>query len=587
MSTTFDAEYQRALGERGLALVSKRSAIQMKIDAERRRDELEEIVFGNANNYGIVSILSILYNQIWLMTGRATSKPLLHDFNQAKSQYQSNFALSVTPVGDGEGGLHPPMIDNPYAGQEDVDINSNWLTDHALETSPSGVMAVQPLIDAIGISASANSDARGIFDYQEDAEAQANIDRGSGILGARTENSEVYSDGGTQWRIGQNGIDAPDSFVKTNLISAFTFAKNTLTTLLLVLQQEVDLLNGANGDVLQEFRVVLPDDPDLNAFIIHIQDIIAQLQEYNDYFDQFDNPSPSSRRNEINAMLSTVSSYAGVVFSEFNSRLNSITSGMLGNASSGTREHLTFWISDIVEKPGGPYSMLLAANDMLEQAQTNLSRRNMRLNFFTSDRSLWIEIPPLQLVYDQATINLDQETINREETNIVWNLIMSANKYKVIQRPLSQLTLPLNNDLWDDSSGIWVTDKLPSTFLRNTLIIYPPTETTFFRLAAYDTLQGDSGDFDRMDDFDTNSFQSDIVSKFIPFAQKDNTEAGQSVIEVNASTELRERDFLLINGSAIAQVMATTDDQHALDTDYGEIQQVQKLYGIYYMEPAE
>lgn len=67
MATTFNAEYQKALGERGLALAGKRFAVQMGIDANKRREDLETILFGDGINYGIISIISLYYAQIyWL-----------------------------------------------------------------------------------------------------------------------------------------------------------------------------------------------------------------------------------------------------------------------------------------------------------------------------------------------------------------------------------------------------------------------------------------------------------------------------------------------------------------------------------------
>jgi hypothetical protein len=124
MAATFNEEYQKALGERGLALASKRFVVQMGIDANVLRDDLEKILFGDGVNYGIVSVLSLYYAQIYQGQGRKTSKPPLHDSVLAQSRYREDFALSVTPQGDGAGGLHPPQADNPSAGQDDVDVNS-------------------------------------------------------------------------------------------------------------------------------------------------------------------------------------------------------------------------------------------------------------------------------------------------------------------------------------------------------------------------------------------------------------------------------------------------------------------------------
>ena len=586
MATTFNAEYYKALGERGLALSNIRSAIRMKKDADIRKEDLELILFGDGVNYGVVSILSIMYTQVWYTTGKVANAPVLHDFEQAKNQYRENFALSVTPAGDGIRGLHPPQVDNPDAGQDNVDPNSIWLTDHGLETSMYGtgiIQLLENLADVVGVVASANGDGRGPYLTEEDAQVQMLVDGGYGILGLRTENSEIFLSGVDQWTIGQNGIDTPDNFTKkSSLISALKTIQDRFNSLLGVLQQEVDLLEGTNGDILKEFRVDLPDDPGLNDFINQVNEFIVKVQDYIDYFNQFDDPSPVINRADINSKLSEVLVYSQTIATAMNNRTNSIVSGMLGNASEGTRKHLVFWITEVVTKPDGPYAMLLAASDLLTMAQTNLSNRNSRLNFFTSNHDEWIETPLIQSIYDQAIMNVDKETINRWESNVLWNLVMSANKYMVLYKKLSEMLLPLNNDLWDESLGIWITDILPTTFLRNILTMSPPQETVIFRLVAFDTAQGESGDLDRADTFDTKSPQSDIISNDISFVQLENTANNQNVIMVNISEGLKERDFLMINDSEIAQIMAVTDDNYALDTDYGIINKIQKLFGVYF-----
>jgi hypothetical protein len=50
----------------------------------------------------------------------------------------------------------------------------------------------------------------------------------------------------------------------------------------------------------------------------------------------------------------------------------------------------------------------------------------------------------IHAVYDRAVLELDQ-TIKQVETDIMWNLIQSANKYKVLSKPFSELPFPLLN----------------------------------------------------------------------------------------------------------------------------------------------
>jgi len=593
MATTFNEEYQKALNERGMALLGIRGAVQMADDADARRKDLETILFGDDANYGIVSVLSVMYRQVWLLTGRATSKPLLHDFSQAKDQYQTNFALSITSAGDGIGGLHPPQLDNLAAGQDDVDPDSDWLTNYSLESEPSGagvIPSFNSLLDVIGYSASNTADNRGPYLTEAEAQSQADQDSGHGILGDRTKNTEVYFmgvDPDIQWFIGQGGVDSPDNFTKkTDLLTAISDVQNKLNDLFPAFQTESDLLNGDKGFILQEFKVDLVNDPDLISLPTQVQIYIDSLQEFVDYFNQINDPSPSVNRSEINAKLLELQGYASTVISYIDDRVSAITGNMLGDTSSWLRKHLSFWVTEVVKKPDGPYAMLLASKDMLNQAIVDLYAKDIRLNFFTTDLNKWIETPTIQSIFDQAVMELDQKTVKRWETNIIWSMVMPANKYRLLMKPFSQMALPLDNTFWEEDAEelTWITDKLPTSFLRNSQIITPPAETVFFRVIAYDTGQGNSGDFNRADFLDTNSSQSDIISNLVTFIQMADTEDNKSVIEVNASEGLKERDFLMINGSQIGQIMAISDDQYVLDMDYGQIVQVQKLFGLYFKE---
>jgi hypothetical protein len=187
---------------------------------------------------------------------------------------------------------------------------------------------------------------------------------------------------------------------------------------------------------------------------------------------------------------------------------------------------------------------------------------------------------------------LDQ-TIERIETDIMWNLIQSANKYRILSKPFSEIPLPLSNSEWDESSGAWITNKLESGFLNNVRTIPPPTVTTIFRVVSFDAAEGDAGDFQRTDAFDTKSKQTDIVSEDLPFSRKPNA-AGpdgieRSVVSFNEETakQIKERDFLWLNESEIAQIIGVSDSNYMLDTDYGTIASIRKLTGLYYVAAGE
>jgi hypothetical protein len=503
MAATFNAEYQKALGERGLALASKRFAIQMGVDANKRREDLEQILFGDGINYGIVSVLSLYYAQIYRGQGKKTSKPLLHDMALAKTQYRAEFTQSVKPEGDGVGGLHPPMPDNPSAGQDDVDVNSIWLTTHGLDIDPTGTgvnQTIQTLLNVIGVAAAANGDGRGPYTSQALALAWAAQDRGLGMLGNRTGNSEVYSTGtaSLQWWIGQDGIDTPDNYsMKSSLVSALSNIVNGLNGMANLFQTTLAALQGGGAAILNEFTVDLPteDISSLTQAIALFQDFSQTVQGHINFFNHYSNPSSEADRTAINARLENVKTYVQTIVNGVNSRCNEIPA-LLGNASSGLNKHLTHWVAETVKKPDGPYAMILGAQTMRAMAETNVQKKDDALNFFEQDKNLWMEPTIIQAVYDRAVLDIDK-TIKRVETDIMWNLIQAANKYKVLAKPFGEIPHPLSNAEWDESQGAWITDKLESGFLNNMRTITPPTETTVFRIVSFDTDDGDSGDFQR------------------------------------------------------------------------------------------
>jgi hypothetical protein len=599
MAATFNGEYQKALGERGLALVSKRFAVQIGIDANAPRDDLEKILFGDGSNYGIVSVLSLYYAQIYQGQGKKTSKPLLHDSASAKAQYQADFSLSVTPAGDGEGGMHPPQTDNPTAGQDDVDANSIWLTTHGFDVDPTGTginQLIQTLLNTIGVAAQANGDGRGPYTTQALAQAQAVQDKGSGLLGFRTGNSEVYSTGTTipQWWIGRNGIDTPDNFTtKAALISGLTDLRNGINNMVNLFQTTLAILHGSGRAILDEFEVELPvgDISALVSAISQFQNFSSEIQWRIDYFNGYSDPSPLGERSAINAGLENVKAYMQTIVNGVNSRCDGIPA-LMGNDQAGANKHLTHWVAEVVKKPDGAYAMILGAQDMLAMAEANIQKKNENLNFFEQDRNFWMEPTLIQAIYDRAIMNLDQ-TINRFETNIMWNLIQAANKYKVLSKSFSEIPTPLSNAAWDESSGVWVIDKLESGFLNNTLTILPPKVTTVFRIISFDTTEGTVGDFQRTDAFNTKSKQTDIISGALPFTQRPSLPGPDSVMRSvisfgeEAGEQVNERDFLWLNESEIAQIVGVADSNYMLDTDYGTIDSLRKLTGLYYAASDE
>jgi hypothetical protein len=357
-------------------------------------------------------------------------------------------------------------------------------------------------------------------------------------------------------------------------------------------QNTLEAFQGSGRAILDEFKVELPliDMPALESAISQFQNFLSEIQGHIDYFNQYSDPSPQAERSAVNARLENVKAYVQNIISGVNGRCEGIPA-LMGNASAGLNRHLTHWAAEAVKKPGGPYAMILGAQNMLAMAEANIQKKNENLNFFEQNRDRWMEPPLIQAVYDRAVLELDQ-AVKRVETDIMWNLIQSANKYKVLSKPFAEIRLPLSNDGWDESSGAWITSKLESGFLNNVRTIPPPAVTTMFRIVSFDTDEGDAGDFQRTDAFNTKSKQTDIVSEYLPFSQKPDAKGPDGVtrsvvsFEGEAAKQVRERNFLWLNESVIAQITGVSDSDYMLDTVYGTIASIRKLTGLYYVVPA-
>jgi len=575
--------HKEALEKRGLALLLKRFAIKMRDDALAKKNELNAVLFGEGGDYGILSVAQVYYRLLWLGTGKETKTPVLNDMQNAKSQYIAQLEKSVIVEGDGENGLHPPDPDTPSAGQEKVNENSAWLTGFSLEGSPSGTGIVQCLdllLEQIGKEASNNVNGRGPYATSVLAQAQIASAKGSGILGLRTENSELQGTEGA-FTVGINGIDKPDTFSsKTdfmrsiqNLTGSIQAWKDQLANIKALLE------NG--GKILSEYKIEKPD-----ADLENIEPLREQadrfMQKLNDYaayfeaFPQTDTATNSSNRSAFNDKLNELKNYTSEVRDGINERCDAIP-GLMGDAGGGMRKHLAFWVSEAAQKPDGPYAIFQMAEAMIANGNNKLAECNKKLNFFEQDKTKWIESPSSIAAYNVFIKDLD-ETIKKVTTVISWGAVRPANKYKVLIKKQSEL-FELNNAPWDESGGVWVTEAQPETgFAKCELEIEPPKETIFIRVIAYDTSEG-NGDLDRMDNSNTRSSQSQTVGDEIPFTQKDDRD-GKSVLSIDKSFGIKENQFLILD-NGIARVSAVSEDLVQLDKDYDTVRKVQKIFGMY------
>lgn len=581
--TSYAEEYEKARTTRSNAVMSLRSVRNLKIETEARRDDLHPILFGNGTDQGILKVVALYLEQARLTAGRKTSTP---DFSgDWSTQYKKNLSLCVTGSGDGADGLYPPELKEGQPtekAQKDFNVNSKWLNSFSLEStgSPSGTGVRQfceDLIAAIGTVASSNGNMRGPYLTQELAKAQADKDKGSGYLGKRTENSEVYMQGEGVWYIGQNGIDTPDDYsFKSDLLGKINALLNGFSAYKTCLNDTVNAINN-KGAILEEFQIDLPGDISrLNDCLTKVGADTTKIESYRSYFNSISSGT-SSNRASINSKLQDLVADCNALISDYNA-LSDQSSSQLGTPDSGTRKGLVYWVQELVKKPDGPYTVLEGLPQIYEDAVKGLANADKSVKAFSEDVNTWLSVPEIQGVFNQAVLNLDK-SIKRWETHVVWKNVLPANKYKLMRKTVTSFA-DLTNDAWLTAGAETITGLNENGFLLTEKVIEPPTENTFFRVFACDE-EGDSPIL-RADTFNSYSAQSDIVSKSIPFTPLPLLE-GCSCIRLTSDTvTLNESDFVVLNNGVLAQVVAVSEQDIKLDLNYGEINSLKKLFGFYF-----
>ena len=593
--TTYSTEYEKARGVRSNAIMAIRSVRTLKEEAETRRDDLLPILFGQGTDQGIMSIIALYMEQARLTAGRKTSTPNFS--SDYATQFKSDLALCVTGSGDGDDGLYPPEIiegQPSEKAQKDFNKNSKWLNSYSLESvaaaSSKGIKQFcQDVLTVVGTSALANANHRGPYSSQADAESQAQIDRGSGYLALRTENSEVYleasgsfssSSGESSaetWYIGKNGIDTPDNYTfKADLISVLDSLLTSMNSYKTNLENTLSALAN-RGAILEEFKVELPtDESRLNSALTKIIGDIELITSYRTYFNVI-STGTSSNRAAINAKLENLKTDCNTLITYYETASSQSTLE-LGDVNSGIRKNLIYWTEELVKKPDGAYTILEGVPQLLSDAESQLSNADTRLNAFSSDVNSWLSVPSILGVFNQAVLNTDK-SIKRWETHIMWKNVLPANKYKILRKVVTSFS-GINNDAWDIQDPTVIIELNEAGFLLTEHVITPPTQHTLFRVFACD--EDGSSFIKRADSFNSYSEQSDVISNPISFSELPKQEECSCLHITEEKMPFVETDFVIINDSKLAQVQSVSENDLRLDDDYGEINSIKKLFGFYF-----
>lgn len=526
--SNYSAEYEKAREVRSNAVMSIRSVRNLKIEAETRRDDLLPILFGDGANQGIMKIISLYMEQARLTAGRKTSTP---DFSgDYEFQFKSNMALCVKGSGDGDGGLYPPEIiegQPSEKAQKDFNKNSKWLNSYSLESV-------------------AAASGKGIKQFCQDV-------------------------------LTVDGIDTPDNHTfKADLISVLDNLLTSMNSYKTNLENTLSALAN-KGAILEEFEVELPtDESRLNLALTKIIGDIELITSYKTYFNAI-STGTSSNRAAINAKLEDLKTDCNTLITYYETASSQSTLE-LGDVSSGIRKGLIYWTEELVKKPDGAYTTLEGIPQLLSDAESQLQNADTRLNAFSSDVNSWLSVPEVLGVFNQAVLNIDK-SIKRWETHIMWKNVLPANKYKILRKVITSFA-GITNDPWQVQDEVVITELNKAGFLLTEKVITPPTQNTLFRVFACD--ESGNTPIKQADSFNSYSEQSDVISKAYGFTSLPDEEECTCLRITEDTMPFVETDFVIINDTTLAQVKSVSENDLRLDSHYGEVTSIKKLFGFYF-----
>jgi len=589
---TFQEKVDALKQDRTNTISAIRGINSSEVDLQESIDFNNQYLFGDGTHLGVVNFLELYYSELNLAVGRIATTPALHNgLDSTKNSWTSQFNSAVTTAGDGS-----LYLDGNSDGIADENINNSsaWLFQNGDQgQTNAGIKSeISSINSALGASASNNSDSR-ISDYiytsgdgtgLDDtvdallaAQTRAQSDRGSGLLGKRTQNADENSEfvvepdplTGTQeiyteedpsdpgfWRytVGYNGADTPHYFAepeRSNLI-------NALDSIIIELQSyeakiiEIEgyITSVDNGTNALFSEAGMDNDIDTATELINlgnlktqIQSLITDYQSQSSYFSVFTASTDISGQvgyieaDFNNRLNTTISGLNSTLTSELNSRVTEVESFInLSDATLtlGFRKWLYFWVKENIQKPVSPYISLNGIGVAKTSQQNSLSNQNATLNTVSGNAEEYLVNAPMIGAFPNPKLD-ENGIILQQRVNLLWLGYPAANKYKIFRSPRSSI-VSITNDNWTDATLLsWIItvnedsgsidiEYLDTTFLANTLYIY--------RVQAFDsTGDGPSSPLPRIDSFDSSSLQSKIYDEANGVALTDITSGRMTVPE--------------------------------------------------------
>lgn len=449
MSNSYENVIEGLRRKVGEAIGSIRSLRTERETQEENRDYVYSVLFGNADP-GIISFFGYAYSLANDLIGRSSTSPNQTSDNGGESAWKSKLESAVTTTGDDD--IYP--TDNTTGIAEDeINENSDWFGDNGDDGVDSGgiIPKLEDVLEVIGEEASDNSDGRGPFEDESAAESHRDSTRGSGLLGKRTENSVIYSEGidPVEWYVGQDGIDTPDFYeddietALSELISEISSIRSTISNQLSeiqkVLDEENDVFVEAEIDVEPDFISWVSDLESLDATLESIED---DAQEALDYFNQFD-PDDD------------ISEQSGYDQSEFDENLIDLQLDIsdwetnIQNGTESTLDHLNnlrdyrlFWVKQLIKKPESPMISLYGLQSAFSQAQSKLDREKQDLFEVGDDPDSWLPIASVVASYWNPKLDDDTGEVLEHRSNLQWLGSAAHNTYEIYRKEIEEVSDP-------------------------------------------------------------------------------------------------------------------------------------------------
>lgn len=542
MSVSIQDIINQALENRAIALSSLSASLKEKESKEEELGFYYKYLFGDGgNNLGVINILEIYYKELDISVGRTTSRPALQGgINSSKNLWISAFDNAIKFQGDDANGFYPPDTQTNI-GDLNFNTGSNFLTTNGDNGETQGGIVVDILnaIEKIGEEASQNDNSRGSFNTESEAEELRDETKGSGILGKRTENSEVFNDGTEEepeWKVGKNGIDNPHWY---NDGKDFENALQSIINELEIYETHIGSIKSylefiENGEHAQFEEAGMSENmpiDDINRITTlenNIQNFISDLQEELEYFSSFtasDDISNQPNYNENvfnNKLQNTVPNLLNSIRTTLQSRANVVGTNIDFNNTEGSfRKWLVFWIKQAIGKFDGALVTINGIRDnTIPNAEKSLENANEAIEtLFGDDFTRFLIRPEVFAAFYNPEIDEETGEVISKNTGLIWSANLAANRYNIYRRNVTTSTSLLSNDTqWQESDRIkqFVDLNEAETMVRSDYTDKNVSSGIYvYRVKSFDTNELPKAK-DRLDTVlnkNTSSPQSDVVGK--------------------------------------------------------------------------